>query len=67
MNTLLIDDINISVTVRYYFNLLGTRTITECTDNFTNRPIHLRGWQGKRTSLAIYVLKTLDIVIANRR
>jgi len=67
MNTLLIDDINISVTVRYYFNLLGTRIITECTNNFTNRPIHLRGWQGKRTSLAIYVLKTLDIVIANRR
>jgi hypothetical protein len=63
MKTLIIDDIDISITVKYYFNLLGERKIVECTNNLTNKRINLRPWQGTHTDLAAYIIKTLNIVI----
>ena len=66
MKTLIIDDIDISITVKYYFNLLGERKIVECTNNLTNKRINLRPWQGTHTDLTAYIIKTLGIVIKNR-
>jgi hypothetical protein len=67
MKTLIIDDIDISITVKYYFNLLGERKIVECTNNLTSKCINLRPWQGTHTDLAAYVIKTLKIVINNKQ
>ena len=66
MKTLIIDDIGISITIKYYFNLFGERKIVECTNNLTNNRLNLRPWQGKHTDLEAYIIKTIDIVIKNR-
>ena len=63
MRTLLIDDVGISITVKWYFNLLGKRVITECYDNIQGKNICIRPWQGRYQHLAKYTLAILDKVI----
>lgn len=59
MRTLIIDDVGVSVTVKFYYNLVGTRVITECTGNRTGQRISLAKWQGKDTPMGAYVKEVL--------
>lgn len=66
MKVLLIDDIGVSITIRYYFDLLGKRRIIKCTNNLTGMRISPWVFQGGKNRLYEYAIKNLDKEIANR-
>ena len=52
--TLIIDDIGVSITIKWYYNLCGKRIITLFYDNLRGRPIERRGYQGKLNAIQTY-------------
>jgi len=61
MKILIIDDIGISITIKYRFNMLNELNIVECTNNITGRRLSMTlGYKGKVNYLGRLAKVMLD-------